>query len=750
MYTVFDNDPGNQGGRRPQPSLRSASPVSFTVRALEAMYVRRVATALMPTPPTVGEEMRIVKLQSFSELLGFSRTGTVIAALIAVVVGSGIAGATRLQQPQGSLWRVGTLGGRVSSIAHIDQTLFVGAGGELFVYDYPTMNLRTHRTVDGTPVEWMSAYRGFILAQTQHGLYRLRLTAGKRLEAVFLTSNIRLTGSAIVGDYALQPSLRVNVIQLSDVGPPRLKGTYRQYGSPRVIKVAGTTAYLGLPNGRVTVLDVADPESPRFISALTPTLGLNAFEIAGTQAYAYSQRFNYDRSGGGLVVCDLSNSLAPRTVGHLVLPPLQGSLGSGPLIDRLVSHDGLVFILNSRAGMAIVDARNPESPSLIQGFDGKNRSTEALIVGKQLVIARSDSGLDVLDIASPSGIFSGGRIKFPNAGKTTKVTVDQGTAFIVNYSPDSLDYWLRSVSISDSSNPIVLDELPIGVESPEKVAFYQDRLFIPTGPTITVVDKSDANHLTVVDQVRLSVAPTKIAVVPPFLLASTTQNVLQVFDLSNPDGVRHSYTNTSPQGFRSWGVVGKMVYSIDPPSGPERADEERSSNVRLYELKADGRLVVVVVVPIRLRNVSDYVSSASHGSYIYFGNDSLHVLDTSNQTDMRPSTIEAITFGFGGGAIISAQDRYLIRRLGTDNGCRLGVYSLVRPELPVLIATQTSSTDNCGIDATGTSQYLLIASSWEGLTISLPLPAGDATPPPPSDPLARTETAFLPWINAHP
>ena len=36
VATVFDNDSGNRGGRRPQPSLRSASPVSFTVSALKS------------------------------------------------------------------------------------------------------------------------------------------------------------------------------------------------------------------------------------------------------------------------------------------------------------------------------------------------------------------------------------------------------------------------------------------------------------------------------------------------------------------------------------------------------------------------------------------------------------------------------------------------------------------------------------------------------------------------------------------
>ena len=37
VAAVFDIDPGNQGGRRAQLSLRSASPVSFTVSRLSAI-----------------------------------------------------------------------------------------------------------------------------------------------------------------------------------------------------------------------------------------------------------------------------------------------------------------------------------------------------------------------------------------------------------------------------------------------------------------------------------------------------------------------------------------------------------------------------------------------------------------------------------------------------------------------------------------------------------------------------------------
>jgi hypothetical protein len=119
------------------------------------------------------------------------------------------------------------------------------------------------------------------------------------------------------------------------------------------VAVAGHYAYLdrGL---RLEVLDITDPLAPRTVgrSALLPGRAQVA-AVADGQAYMVERFPNSDVLADRLFIVDVTDPAAPR---------LRGRLDLGNSLLKVVVRNGLLYGAGAKAGLLVLDVHDPDRP----------------------------------------------------------------------------------------------------------------------------------------------------------------------------------------------------------------------------------------------------------------------------------------------------------------------------------------------------------------------------------------------------
>jgi hypothetical protein len=686
----------------------------------------------------------------------------VASTLLVSVAGAVLATPGTPDHPQAttdSLLQVATLSGRVTALVRLGNTLLAGVGGHVYTIDLSTHQLLGQKVVDGTPIESLHTYRGRGLADTQYSIYSLDATEPGRPQTQYLTSEARLRGSVIVGDYALRPSVRLNIVYLNALNGPELRGEYRGITNPTSIDAVGRTAYVGTNRGELVVLDVTNPEQPQPLGHITMTLGVKAVDAEGSMVYLFGGETTYRDSGDVLTVCDVRDPAAPRVVSQLELPRPDRIAQSLWADYQIMFINGYVYMFTPKAGLAIVDVRLPATPRLVQLYDLHTLTDKVLRVGDRLYIARSDADLEVLDIRDPEHPTSIERIRFPNRGETSGLAVAGKRLYVaaeeeaivwlrpfpsggVVQSPDVPELELRVVDVSDPLSPSVLGAVTTGVG--EYVAAYGRRdtikvmgrhVVLLVKNDLVTVDAGDPTRPTVVGRLNLPGSPTRLELLGSLGLVGDGSDQLLLLDLTRPDDPRILGSARLPAAAADWGVVGELVYLISPP---ERLSDvpyqPRRSTLFLLRIDACGKVSTVGQLLFVHIVGSITLSSAALDPYIYFGSSSLHIFDASDPTAPQEAFRQQGVFGLFGGGVISARDDRLILRITSDNGCMVAIFDISDRVQPTYIGSQYTSYATCSQDAVAAGAHVYIANSYDGLTVNLPLLPGMPTPTPRSDP----------------
>ncbi len=139
--------------------------------------------------------------------------------------------------------------------------------------------------------------------------------------------------------------------------PPPWTGT-GAFGHATAVAVSGSYAYVtAASQDRLTVVDIANPQSPEVVASLKDTTNLNApvdVAVSGQYAYVADQI-----SPGRLTVVDRSNPADPRVVASLASTSLNGAY-------RIRVRGDFAYVSAfSGADVAVLDISNPLSPRLV-------------------------------------------------------------------------------------------------------------------------------------------------------------------------------------------------------------------------------------------------------------------------------------------------------------------------------------------------------------------------------------------------
>jgi hypothetical protein len=176
------------------------------------------------------------------------------------------------------------------------------------------------------------------------------------------------------------------IVDFSDAAAPSVVGTWSPAcclaGEFSQLWLHGSRVHMPTSTARLFVVDVSDPSEPVEIGRLEDekTVGAMAFPDGRVVMGRHY----------GLEVWDLDDPSEPTRLGAMRLP--------GEIRDVVV-HDDLAFVANLRAGMRVVDLREPGFPRVRGGLE-LERPAGVAVQGIHAFVADAEE-LRVVDISDP-------------------------------------------------------------------------------------------------------------------------------------------------------------------------------------------------------------------------------------------------------------------------------------------------------------------------------------------------------------
>lgn len=377
---------------------------------------------------------------------------------------------------------------------------------------------------------------------------------------------------------------------------------------------------------------------------------VEAVDVVGNMAY-YGE-------GPGLVVADFSNSAAPVERGRIALPSM---------VKGLVVVSNIAFVATGSSGLYAVNVENPAAPSIVGFYDTEGFAWGVTVIDGIAYVADASAGLQLLDVTNPSAIVRLGGVD--TLGRTERVAV--GTFASKKYAfVAEGDLALRVIDVTLPAAPMEVTSFP--------------------------------------GQTAEGITDVKLAGTTLFI--SDWQNVVKIFDVSNPTNLIQTGSRNNVGGGAFIDVVGNRLYTcsgglnvadltvMPTPTvlgyfdvGSFCDDLVVSNGLAFAAMGRDGLKVVSVSNPaaMSLRSAVETFSGVEDiwvsGDVAFVGNGAgLHALDVSNPphpTRMATLAGDRVT------DIVLADGKATLVNYGDEV---VRVASVANPSSPGLLGTYTN------------------------------------------------------------
>jgi hypothetical protein len=269
------------------------------------------------------------------------------------------------------------------------------------------------------------------------------------------------------------------------------------------------------------------------------------------------------------------------------------------------------YVADGDGGLRVMDVSNPTSPSEVGHYDTLGYARGVALAGNYAYIADGGGGLRVVDVSNPASPSEVGHYDTP--GYAHSLAVSNTYAYIAaGYS---------GLRIMDVSNPT----------SPSEVGFYDTpgRAYGVTLSGTMAYIAAESGGLRVVD-VSDPISPSEVG-------------------FYDTPGLAHSVALSGSYAYVADGEDGMRVIDVSNPISLTEADHYDTLGYAydvalsgIYACVADGRDLFIVDVldpngssvwPFDVRDAVDVAVSGSR-AYLVAEGDGLHILDTSNPTNV--------------------------------------------------------------------------------------------------------------------
>ncbi len=340
--------------------------------------------------------------------------------------------------------------------------------------------------------------------------------------------------------------------------------------------------------GRVEILDVSNPYTPRLISYAQIFEYIYSFAVDSPYIYMV---YSYPETG--MSIFDIGDMSHPVMVANTYMPSY-----------IIYAYENRLYMLAPNNYMKVFDSTHPDAIREIGRYDLPGKAMDVFVAGHYVYAAYGTGGLRILDVSDPTSPYQIGHYDTP--GYARGVYVSGNYAYIADF-----DGGLRIVDISDPSNPQEVGHC----DEPDS-AFG---VFV-SGDFAYVADRSEGLR------------------------------VISVRDPSNPYEVGHYNTpgiatNVYVDGYYAYvadGTGGVRIIDIGIPSSPQEIGHYQTEKYawdvfvkhsRAYVATDTGLVIVDVSNPSFPRREIRFLDGDVYGvfveePYVYIAGDLLWVRDT--------------------------------------------------------------------------------------------------------------------------
>jgi hypothetical protein len=444
-------------------------------------------------------------------------------------------------------------------------------------------------------------------------------------------------------------------------------------GGAHGVAVRGNFAFVAASQGGLMVMDVSNPSSPRFVTAV-PYLGWTVHvKLAGDYAYVTSLY--------GVSIVDISDPLHPEFVSSMNYD------GRSIGVDVVGSF---AYVADEYNGLRIYDVSMPSFPMLVGSMTNPVPASAVQVVGNYAYVAATTNGLKIIDISNPANPFLVGGSVSPQYSYPYDVYVRSNYVFL-----SDIAYGLHIFNATNPASPVRIGGI--------------------FGPNAIGIDVA-GNHLflcTRIDGVKI-INIANLAQTAPFVAAiyDTPWDALDVFI---KDGLAYIADNDT----------GLQIADVRIPTSPTRVGELITGGMTM-EVQVVGTNAVLAecFLGVRVVDVSNSTNPVGRGLVPVFGaialqavsnriyvacqGDGLHIIDVSNPN--APVRLGKTA------TVDSALDVHTIGNIAYVADCMAGIqiYDVSNPAVPRRLGGALYTNDNVnatGIQVVGRYAYLSYATS---------------------------------------
>jgi hypothetical protein len=317
----------------------------------------------------------------------------------------------------------------------------------------------------------------------------------------------------------------VRIFDVREPEHPVLLTTFEPAGDAQDVRIAGERAYVTCGAEGMFVLDLSTPGAPREIERYTIPTAYDV-RIEGGRAFVATSRV--------VDVLDVS-----RIAGATVLGQREFGWDYRTYIEAVAAHGGYVYAVQGRAGLSILDARDPAQIRVVGSVVVPDAAANVVWMDDAVFVAGKDGGVVELDVRDPAAPRIASIAPTPNA-----VGIVAADGFVYAGNAEG-DLWILDARTRGALRGVGHAALEGCVS--RGLAVAGGRVYVACESELRVIDARDPVRLRQVGA---------LAVPEPFELASVAVNE------------RYAYVSlkeTSQPLYPSWV---RIVADIADPSAP--------------------------------------------------------------------------------------------------------------------------------------------------------------------------------------
>ncbi len=393
----------------------------------------------------------------------------------------------------------------------------------------------------------------------------------------------------IQGDYAYLalPQAGLSIVDVHDASAMHEVALWR--GEPRDLALGQGRVYLANGSSGMTIVDVSDPRSPRWLGSVNH-IGLSLGLSLGGDHVAMRN----DRSDITLIdirdpklpqVAALYNSRRPLQTIAFVHDQIWAGTDSGlDLVDfsapapnvvniganfggsrRAVIRDNNLFVADWFSGLHIYDISDPRAPRHLGGYHTQGSSKGVLVRGDYAYVADDDHGVQILDISDPRQPRKIAEVATPGLAYTMKLVDDY--LYLADHRGG-----FHIINVGDVEHPTIIGSA-ITAGKAWAVEIRNQRAYVAADKAgLLVFDISDPQQPRQIAAYDIGGAAEDVVIRDHFIYVASFDNGLHVFDLGDSGRLQEVGHLATPGNARGLALDGRYAYIADWVSGIQIVD----------------------------------------------------------------------------------------------------------------------------------------------------------------------------------